>query len=61
MNMVTNAEVSGQECGDDVCGTLVSAAKILTVIRHCQTSFLLVTRQMKKTCTVKSGYAHRNY
>lgn len=53
MNMIITAKVSGQKCGDYICGTLVGAAKVLTVIRHCQTSFLLVTKRTK-TCIVKS-------
>lgn len=47
--MIINVEVSGQECGDYVCGTLVCAAQVPTVICHCQPSFLLIATEIN-TC-----------
>ena len=35
MNMIITAEVSGEECGDYICGTLVGAAEVHAVIRYC--------------------------
>lgn len=57
INMIITGEVSRQDCGDCAWGILVGAAKVLTVIRHCQASFLLVPTRTK-TYIVKSGYAH---
>lgn len=47
MNVIINAEVSVEECGNYVCGTLVSPTKVSTVICHCQTSFLLISIGIK--------------